>query len=140
MFHRTELLEPFGEELGLRSLPVEERVLLEHRVELLAFGFAPAGASAGRLLHGLLTAVQGQRRLFLGSRGLCVGPCAAPANSTLDGRRQQTHAADMDFDVLMVRPLRVVSDEKPDFFRFLPLTAGTLPSACRRGNHAPGGA
>lgn len=48
VLHRAELLEAFGEQFGLWSFPVEQRVLLDHRLELGAFRLAPAGLRDGR--------------------------------------------------------------------------------------------
>jgi len=70
---RAAVPEAFREELGLRPLPVEQGVLLEHGLELLAFRFAPAAPRAGRLLDGLLAPVQGQGRALAGG-GLRVRP------------------------------------------------------------------
>ena len=55
----------------MRTLPIKERVLLEHRLDLFALRFAPARRCYHRLFDGLLAAVDGQFGSIAGN-GLSV--------------------------------------------------------------------
>ena len=73
MLQGTDLLKALREQFRLGTLPIEERVLLEHRLELLPFRLAPANPRGRRLLDGLLAAVHGQLGCRAGS-GLLLRP------------------------------------------------------------------
>jgi len=57
VLHRADLAKPLQKQLGLRSVPVEERVLLKRLVKLLELKFAPARCRRTSRFDGLLAAV-----------------------------------------------------------------------------------
>ena len=59
-FERADLAEPLDQRGRLRPLPVEERILVDHRVQAVALGLAPADQPWRGLGHGLRAAVEGE--------------------------------------------------------------------------------
>ena len=60
VFHRADFFEAFDQQCRLRSFPVEERVLPQHRVQAFALRLAPADGEFRRLLDCLFAAVKGE--------------------------------------------------------------------------------